>query len=153
MLTVRVTDGGGLFDEKTVTINVTNVDEVSPTITSDATASVDENTGPNQVVYTATANDSADISAGVTFSLKAGSDPALSIDPTSGAVTLSDDPNYEAKSTYSFTVVASDGVTTPTEKAVTLSINDVNEKPTLTVRTRIPWRTAMRLPQTMPSTT
>jgi hypothetical protein len=129
LLTVRVTDGGGLSDEKTVTINVANVDEVAPEITSAATANVDENIGTDQVVYTATADDTADISAGITFSLKDGSDSALSIDPITGAVTLSDNPDYETKSSYIFTVVADDGVTTPSELEVTLSINDINDAP------------------------
>jgi hypothetical protein len=80
------------------------------------------------VVYTATATDSADISAGVTFSLKAGGDAALfSIDGSTGAVTLTGNPNYEAKSSYSFTVLASDGVNAATEQAVSLSINNLDE--------------------------
>ena len=48
-----------------------DLDEVAPTITSGATAAaVDENSGAGQVVYTATADDTADISGGVTFSLR-----------------------------------------------------------------------------------
>ena len=38
-------------------LTVSNLDEVAPTITSAATASVNENTGAGQVVYTATADD------------------------------------------------------------------------------------------------
>ena len=48
---------------------INNLDEVAPTITSGSDAgTVDEN-GSAQVVYTATADDSGDISNGVTFSL------------------------------------------------------------------------------------
>ena len=56
---------------------------------------IDENSGAGQVVYTATADDSAMMLAGVTFSL-AGSDAALDIDSATGAVTLSTNPDYEA---------------------------------------------------------
>jgi hypothetical protein len=50
-------------------------------ITSGDTAvAIDENSGSGQVIYTATADDSADVSDGVTFSLSADSDAALSID-------------------------------------------------------------------------
>ena len=63
-----------------------------------------------QVIYTATADDSLDTSAGVTFSLSEGSDAALSIDASTGAVTLASDADYEDQTSYSFTVVASDGV-------------------------------------------
>ncbi|HBB68384.1 MAG TPA: hypothetical protein DCZ89_00135, partial [Geobacter sulfurreducens] len=68
-----------------------------------------ENSGPGQVVYTAAADDSADISGGVTFSLKADEDAALfTIDAATGKVTLTGNPDYEAKPAYSFTVVATD---------------------------------------------
>jgi hypothetical protein len=93
----------------------------------DTAVAIDENTGAGQVVYTATATDDADISAGVTFSLTGDSDPALSIDPSTGAVTLSADPNHETQSQYSFTVVASDGVNEAVEQSVTLDINNLDE--------------------------
>jgi hypothetical protein len=51
-----------------------------------------------KVIYTVTADDSADLSDGVTFSLAAGSDAALSIDAATGAVSLSADPDAEAQS-------------------------------------------------------
>ena len=69
---------------------------------------IDENSGAGQVVYTATATDTGDISGGVTFSL-GGTDAALfSINASTGAVTLTGNPDYEAKSSYSFTVMATD---------------------------------------------
>jgi hypothetical protein len=90
-----------------VTLDINNLDEIAPSITSGDTAvAIDENTGADTVIYTATADDSLDISAGVTFSLTDDSDPALSIDPSTGAVTLSADADYETQSVYSFTVVA-----------------------------------------------
>src|SRR4051812_36619883 len=46
---------------------------------------------------------------------------------------LTENTDFEAKAAYSFTVVASDGVTTPTTKAVTLSVGNVDESsPTIT---------------------
>ncbi|MBM3273113.1 hypothetical protein FJY94_07725, partial [Candidatus Kaiserbacteria bacterium] len=47
-------------------------------------------------------------------------------------------PNYETKSSYSFTVVATDAAGNPTEKAVTLAVNNVNEAPTSTAVTATP---------------
>src|SRR4029079_669110 len=90
-------------------------------------AAIDENSGAGQVVYTATADDSADISAGVTFSLGGTDAGFFSIDSGTGAVTLTDNPDFEAKSSYSFSVLADDGVNTPTEQAVTLAINNLDE--------------------------
>jgi hypothetical protein len=132
--TVIASDGVNADVEQLVTLDINNLDEIAPTITSGATATaINENTGASQVIYTATASDSLDISAGVTFSLSSGSDVALSIDSTTGAVTLSTDPDHETQSQYSFTVLADDGVNDPVERAVILDINNLDEvAPTLT---------------------
>ncbi len=132
--TVVATDAAGNHSDKTVTLGINNLDEVAPTITSGATApAINENSGAGQVIYTATATDTADISNGVTFSLKAGSDAGLTINPITGAVTLTGNPDFEAKSSYSFTVVATDAAGNHSDKAVTLGINNLDEvAPTIT---------------------
>ena len=101
--------------------------KLAATITSADSATVDENTGSNQVIYTATADDSADISDGVTFSLAEGSDGALSIDSVTGAVTLADNPDYETQSNYSFTLVATDAAGNESQQSVTLDINNLDD--------------------------
>jgi len=132
--TVVATDAAGNASSQTVTLAVNNLDEVAPTITSGATATaINENSGAGQVIYTAKATDTADISGGVTFSLKAGSDAGLTIDPTTGAVTLTGNPDYEAKHSYSFTVVATDAAGNASSQTVTLGINNLDEvAPTIT---------------------
>ena len=112
-----------------VSLSINNLDEVSPAITSGAVAdAIDENSGSGQVIYTATADDSADISGGVTFSLSADSDAALSIDADTGAVTLSTDPDFEAQSAYNFSVIATDAAGNESAaQAVTLDINNLDE--------------------------
>ncbi|WP_206668787.1 cadherin domain-containing protein [Lacisediminimonas profundi] len=134
---VVANDGVTAASQQAVTLTINNVDEVAPTITSSTTATaINENSGAGQVVYTAIATDTADTSAGVTYSLS-GTDAALfTINPTTGAVTLTGNPNYETKSSYSFNVVANDGVTTASQQAVTLTINNVDEvAPTITSST------------------
>ena len=132
--TVVATDAAGNASSQTVTLSINNLDEVAPTITSGTTATaINENSGAGQVVYTATATDTADISGGVTFSLKAGSDAGLTINPTTGAVTLTGNPDYESKASYSFTVVATDAAGNASSQTVTLSINNLDEvAPTIT---------------------
>ncbi|WP_047548580.1 retention module-containing protein [Methylotenera sp. G11] len=132
--TVEASDGVNPATTQAVTLAVTNVDEVAPTITSGTTATaIAENSGAGQVVYTATATDNADISAGITYSLS-GTDASLfSINSSTGAVTLIGNPNYEGKASYSFTVEASDGVNPATTQAVTLAVTNVDEvAPTIT---------------------
>ncbi|MGY2436708.1 cadherin repeat domain-containing protein, partial [Escherichia coli] len=101
-----------------------------------ATASaIDENSGAGQVVYTVTSTDDGDVSTGSTsYSLKAGGDAAqFSIDAATGAVTFTDNPDYESKGSYSFTVVATDAAGNASEQLVTLNINNLDEvAPTIT---------------------
>jgi hypothetical protein len=133
--TVVATDATGNSSGQLVSVAINNLDEVAPSITSgDIAAAIDENTGANQVIYTATADDSLDTSAGVTFSLTGDSDPALSIDSLTGAVTLNADADYETQSQYSFAVIATDAAANVSEaQSVTLDINNLDEvAPTIT---------------------
>ena len=134
--TVVATDAAGNASEQAVTLNINDLDDLAPTITSGATASaIDENSGAGQLVYTVTSTDSADVSTGSTsYSLKAGADAALlSIDAATGAVTLIGNPDHESKASYSFTVVATDAAGNASEQVVTLDVNDLDEvAPTIT---------------------
>jgi hypothetical protein len=127
---VVATDAAGnTGNMQSMMIEVNNLDEVAPAITSDATATaVDENSGAGQVIYTATAEDSADTSDGFTFSLADGSDAALTIDSATGEVTLATDPDHETQSQYSFSVIATDSAGNASDaQSVTLDINDLDD--------------------------
>ncbi|MDC6673918.1 hypothetical protein N4Q63_28395, partial [Leclercia adecarboxylata] len=64
--TVVATDAAGNHSSQAVTLGINNLDEVAPTITSGTTATaINENSGAGQVIYTATATDTADVSGGV----------------------------------------------------------------------------------------
>ncbi|RLT09511.1 MAG: hypothetical protein DWI22_05535, partial [Planctomycetota bacterium] len=128
LFTVVATDGGTpkLFAEKAITVTVTDVNE-GPTITSVATGRVAENAAISTVIYTAIATDPDTTSPNktITYSIKAGGDAALvAINATTGAVTLLASANFEVKSTYLFTVVATDGGTPKlfAEKAITVTV-------------------------------
>ena len=101
-------------------------DTVAPTISSPATApAIAENSGAGQVVYTTIATDAGTI----TYSLKAGGDAAaFSINSGTGAVTLIGNPDFEAKSSYQFTVVATDVAGNSAERAVTLAIVNIVDR-------------------------
>jgi VCBS repeat-containing protein len=112
---------------------ITDVNE-APAITSGATASVAENAPTSTVVYQALASDPDNIPPNnmITWSLSGTDAAAFSISPT-GQVTLNSSANYEAKSSYSINVVATDGGALSVSKAVTIGIIDVNEAPTAVV--------------------
>jgi hypothetical protein len=107
---VIATDAAGNESEaQSVILEINDLDDAAPTITSASIAdTIDENSGADQIVYTATADDSGDDVADspITFTLAEGSDTALSIDPSTGEVTLVSDPDHEAQSSYNFAVIA-----------------------------------------------
>ena len=109
----------------------------APEITSsDVATAIDEETGANQTVYTAAATDADNES--ITYSLKNEGDfSSFTIDPTTGEVKLIGNPNYEDKTNYTFTVVATDSLGAFSEKVVTLNINNVNHEPVITSATTI----------------
>ena len=134
-IVVTVSDGtgaGALSDTIALTISVvTATGATAPTISSGATGTFAENTlfDVTTPIYTATG------SAGsvINWSLKAGGDAALfNIDPITGEVTFkaATTPDFEADSSYSFTIVATVGSHT-TEQAVTISITDAEDPPVL----------------------
>ena len=81
--TVVATDSAGNQDQRELTLNINNIDERVPVFTSLDEATVLDGTASGSVVYRAYAEDSNDISAGVTYSFGS-NDDALTIDPNTG---------------------------------------------------------------------
>ena len=117
-----MTGAADSIDISDVIGNAITVSNIPPLFTSPASASVNENIGSNQVVYTATASDSS----AVTFSLKADTGDVDHFNITSsGNVSLIDNPEYDDQRQYLFTVVATDSQGNSSEQAVTLDIKIV----------------------------
>ena len=114
-----------------VTVVVTNVNE-PPTVTGNATPSVDENT---TAVATYSATD-PDERATITWSVE---DPGASdfTITNAGALSFASAPNYEVKSSYTVTVRASDG-TNDVPHDVTVTVTDVDEREVLGLSHRTP---------------
>jgi hypothetical protein len=127
-ITVIASDGE-LSTDQAVTVTVTDVNDVAPVFTSDATARVAEN---QTAAFTAAATD--EDSTGLTYTLS-GTDAALfDIVEGTGVVTFKAAPNSEepgdagADNVHNITVTASDGTNT-TDQAVTVTVTYVNESP------------------------
>ena len=101
-ITYTATDASGNIGTATRTVTV--VDTTAPVITSGSVGTnLVENSGANQTIYIITANEV------VTSYSIAGQDAALlSVNAASGVVTLTADPDYETKNSYSFTATATD---------------------------------------------
>ena len=101
------------------------LDEDAPIFTSSVNAgNIDENSGDNQIVYSAHADDQGS----VTYSLKSVDDYSyFGIDSVSGDVTLLGSPDFESKSSYSFSVIATDESGNESLLSVSLGVNDLDE--------------------------
>ena len=121
--TVTASDAIATSSAIDVTFSITNVYDAIPTITSGPKGiNIRENSGAGQTIYTITAaaNDGDTI---LSYAI-GGTDAAeLSVDATTGVVTLAVNPDYETKASYSFTVTASDAIATSAPFVVTFFIN------------------------------
>jgi hypothetical protein len=128
--TVIAMDSYGNKSSQPVNLEIKNIDDTAPQITSADSVAVDENNVVDQVVYTATVDDNADLSEGpVTFSLSSNSDFRFSIDSATGEVTISESVNFEEdKTDYFFTVIATDSADYSSQKTVNLAFQNVDEE-------------------------
>ncbi len=126
--TVVASDGFGNDASQVVSVSVS--DATDPAFSSGTTASVTENVTAGSSVYTASATDASPI----TYSLTGTNATDFSINATSGVVTINQSPDYESLSSYSFTVVASDGFGNDASQVVSVSVSDVDELPAFRLR-------------------
>jgi hypothetical protein len=95
-------------------------------ITSGDVSDLAENSGPNQTVYTVTSTRS-----GATYSIinpNSSAQNNLSINSTTGVITLTVDPDFETDPVYSFTVRATHGSDTA-DKILAFAIQNIDESP------------------------
>ena len=136
--TVTVTDAAGLFDTQEVTVTVTDVNDNAPVFTDGATLAVDFEENSTDPVTTLAATD-LDAGDTVTYTLKDELD-ADSFNLADGVLTFKEAPDFETKSSYSITAVASDGVN-EVNQAITVAINNLNdERPIITSPTQLVFR-------------
>jgi ribosomal protein L27 len=127
VIDVIATDPAGNITTQTVTITVTDIDEIAPNFTSAATANYEENgTG---IAYTIAANDAN----ALTYTIGTGNDEALfDINSTSGIITFKVAPDFENPSdantdnTYVINVIADDG-TNSVNQDVTITVTNVSD--------------------------
>ena len=121
---------------KDVTITVTDIDEIAPTITSDLTVSVPENTtgtGTTDFVYTITANEAATFALGT-----AGGDEAL-FKLAANKVTFKATPDYEMPkdadkdNVYKLELKAMDAAGNEGKKVLSITVTDVAEQATISL--------------------
>ncbi|WP_461632313.1 cadherin domain-containing protein [Labilibaculum euxinus] len=128
--TVTVSDGINTSASETITINITDVNDVTPVVTASQSFSIAENTANSGAVGTVLATDG---DAGTSFSAwtETGGTGAsiFEINASSGAITVTDNSgiDYETTTSYTYTVTVSDGISTSASETITINITDVND--------------------------
>ena len=129
-LRIRTTDQGGLYTEKAFTITINDLNE-TPTNISLSASSINENVAANSTVGTLSTTDT---DAGNTFTYTlvsgTGSTDNVSFNTSGSSLRITNSPNYETKSSYTLRIRTTDQGGLYTEKAFTITINDLNETPT-----------------------
>ncbi len=129
LVTVRASDGAetGTY---TVTVTVTPVDERPEVEGPMSVMDFPENSPATTVVGQYRATD-PEGSAGLIWTLLSGTDAGRFGLGSDGTLRFTTPPNFEEKSEYAVTVNASDGSTDPGSLDVTVTLEDVNEPPTI----------------------
>ncbi len=96
---------------------------MSIVFSSSSTSTVRENLASNSTIYTAAAAFDAGESGSITYSLSGADASLLSIDASTGQVSVLGGTDYDTKATYEFTVTASSGSATQTQN-VTVSVEN-----------------------------
>jgi Cadherin domain/Bacterial Ig domain/RTX calcium-binding nonapeptide repeat (4 copies) len=138
-LTVEVTDDGTPPQTGAATITVNLTDTGEPPVVDPATFTVAENAAAGTDVGTVTFTD-PDAGQSHTFAITAGNTGgAFAINPTTGAITVAQPPNFEATPSYSLTVEVTDDGTPALSGSATITVNvtDVNESPSITAPTTV----------------
>ena len=123
-VTVQASDGNNTTD-LVVTINIVNVDE-APVVSGNTTIDFDENATGTVATFTAEDPEEDDIKWSVS-----GADAGF-LDIATGTLTFKSSPDYEAKSSYDVTVVAT-GAQKSGTLDVTVNITNVEEAGTVTL--------------------
>jgi hypothetical protein len=129
---VRANDAVGNSAVQTVTVNVTDLDEVAPAFVAGAntSASIAENTPTSTLVHAATATDNVGVTA-YAFEAGGADNNKFAINATTGALTFLSSPNFEApgsaagSNTYTVRVRASDAAGNTAVQTVTVNVTDV----------------------------
>jgi len=124
---VRVTDAGGLTFERALTITVTNVNE-APSAVALSASTVAENAASGTTVGTLSATD-IDANDTFTYTLVSGTGGTDNASFTISGTTLSTAAvfDFETKSSYSVRVRVTDAGGLTFERALTITVTDVNE--------------------------
>ncbi|WP_420385319.1 tandem-95 repeat protein [Roseivirga sp.] len=127
---LKTTDAAGATFEKTFTVTVNNVNE-APTALDIDNVSIEENAGANAAIGALSSTDE-DSGETFTYSLVTGTGDTdnASFDISNGELVAKNSFNFETKASYSVRLKTEDAGGLSFEKAISISVTNVNEAPT-----------------------
>lgn len=129
-LLVRASDGISPSDAAVVVVNITDVNDTAPVVGAAGPFAIDEDAINTAAVGSVSATD-ADGVGGVTgYSITAGDAGGAFAISVTGDITVADTNaiDYESDTSFTLTITATDGVTTPSAGVmVVVDVNDVND--------------------------
>ncbi|WP_354624543.1 tandem-95 repeat protein [Psychromonas sp. MME2] len=123
-ITLVTTDNDGATATTTSTISVNDIND-APTLSAD-NGSMDEDSGSITVPYQAADIDGTIVSTVATVPAAQGS---VTVNETDGTITFTPAPNFFGEATITLVTTDNDGATATTTS--TISVNDINDAPTL----------------------
>lgn len=135
-LTIQVEDGLNTSTTETISISVNDLNDNAPVIAGAQTFSVDENAADATSLGTVVASDADTVGGLTNWAITSGNDDGVfAIDASTGELTVTDNTNLDFESTGSYTlsIEVQDGTNTSSTQTVTVSVNDINESPTITL--------------------
>jgi Ca2+-binding RTX toxin-like protein len=129
VITVRVTDSGGLTYDENFTVTVTNVNEAPSDIAPPASLTVAENIAANAVIGTFTRTD-PDAGDTFTFSLVDNAGGRFTIDAGGTLRRGSTALDFETAASHQITVRVTDANNLTRDEQFTVTVTNVNEAPT-----------------------
>ncbi len=132
VLTVRVTDTGGLADDAQITINVTNVNEFPPDI-NPQTFAVAEDAANGTIVGTVVVTDADGLDT-FTFVILGGDPNGVFSITNAGVIAVADNStlDYETTPSYGLNVQVADSGNLTDTAVMTINILDANDPPLIT---------------------
>ena len=130
-LMIRATDAGGLTNDATTTIVLSNVNE-APTMQT-AAFSIAENAANGTVIGSVSGTD-PDASDSLSYSIIGNTNGAFAINSTTGTLSVANTAalNFEATPSFSLVIRVTDASGLTSDATTAISVSNVNEAPTMT---------------------
>jgi len=128
-LTIIATDGANNSTGEVVTVNINDVNDTAPVVGAAGPFSIAEDAANASVVGTVSATDADGVGAVTGYSITTGNTGTAFAISAGGQITVADTTaiDYETATSFSLTIIATDGTNDSAGVVVTVNIDDAND--------------------------